>query len=69
MVRRRGRRSPDASGPAGSDETRVLLTARGVRAVGDGFVSLLLPAYLLTLGYGPFETWVLATPTLVGPPS
>ena len=47
-------------------ETRLLLGARGVRAVGDGFVSLLLPVYLLELDYGPFETGIIATATLAG---
>jgi hypothetical protein len=28
---------------------------RGVRGVGDGFVSLVLPVYLLELGNGPFR--------------
>jgi MFS family permease len=45
---------------------RLLLAARGLRAVGDGFISLLLPVYLLALGYGPFETGVIATATLAG---
>ena len=50
----------------GVSETRLLLAARGVRAVGDGFISLLLPVYLLELGHGPFETGVIATATLAG---
>ena len=50
----------------GAPETRVLLAARGLRAIGDGFVSLLLPVYLLALGYGAFETGVIATATLAG---
>jgi MFS family permease len=49
-----------------ASEARVLLAARGLRAVGDGFVSLLLPVYLLELGYGPFETGIIATATLAG---
>ncbi len=49
-----------------TSETSLLLAARGLRAVGDGFVSLLLPVYLLALGYGPFETGVIATATLAG---
>ena len=53
--------------PAGAaPETRLLLVARGVRAVGDGFVSLLLPVYLLELGHGPLETGIIATATLAG---
>ena len=51
--------------PAGAaPETRLLLVARGVRAVGDGFVSLLLPVYLLELGHGPLETGSLRRPRL-----
>ena len=48
---------------APSRKTRLLLATRGVRAIGDGFVSLLLPVYLLELG-GPFETGIIATTTL-----
>jgi MFS family permease len=47
-------------------EVRLLLAARGLRAIGDGFVSLLLPVYLLELGHGAFETGVIATATLAG---
>ena len=53
--------------PAGAaPETRLLLAARGLRAIGDGLVSLLLPVYLLVLGHGAFETGVVATATLAG---
>jgi MFS family permease len=43
-----------------------ILVAKGLRAFGDGYVSLLLPAYLLELGRSPLEVGVLATVTLVG---
>ena len=43
-----------------------LLIAKGLRAFGDGFVSLLLPLYLLQLGFGPLEVGVIATTTLLG---
>ena len=43
-----------------------LLFARGLRAFGDGYVSLLLPLYLLELGYAPLEVGIIATATLVG---
>jgi MFS family permease len=43
-----------------------LLCARGLRAFGDGFVSLLLPLYLITLGLTPFEVGVITTGTLLG---
>src|SRR5205085_2165987 len=45
--------------------SRVLLS-KGLRAFGDGYVSLLLPAYLLELGHSPLEVGILATATLVG---
>jgi MFS family permease len=43
-----------------------LLTARGLRAFGDGFVSVLLPVYLLGLGFSEFQIGAVATATLVG---
>jgi MFS family permease len=45
---------------------RTLLIGRGLRAFADGFVSLLLPAYLIALGFSPLEVGVLATATLLG---
>jgi len=45
---------------------RGLLVARGLRAFGDGFISLLLPVYLLALGFTPFEVGIIATGTLLG---
>src|SRR4030095_10520343 len=49
-----------------SADIRRLLWARGLRAFGDGFVSLLLPLYLITLGLTPFQVGAIATGTLVG---
>ena len=43
-----------------------LLIAKGLRAFGDGFVSLLLPLYLLELGFSQLEVGVVATTTLLG---
>jgi MFS family permease len=40
--------------------------ARAVRAFGDGFVSILLPVYLLGLGFDPIEVGLLTTATLLG---
>lgn len=47
-------------------ETRLLLAARGLRATSDGFVSIILPAYLLLLGFDALHVGVLATATLLG---
>ena len=49
--------------PAGVNR---LLVAKGLRAFGDGYVSLLLPLYLLELGLGPMQVGVIATVTLLG---
>ncbi len=43
-----------------------LLLAKGLRAFGDGYVSLLLPLYLLQLGFGPLQVGIIATTTLLG---
>jgi MFS family permease len=53
--------------PAGTPgEARILLWGRGLRAFGDGFVSLLLPVYLTALGFDAFAIGVLTTATLLG---
>src|SRR5215204_3496703 len=44
----------------------VLLRARGVRAFGDGFVSVLLPLHLTTLGFSNLQIGAVATTTLIG---
>ena len=44
----------------------LVLTARALRAFADGFVAVLLPAYLLALGHGQFEVGLLSTATLFG---
>jgi MFS family permease len=43
-----------------------LLIAKGLRAFGDGYVSLLLPLYLLDLGFAPLQVGIIATATLLG---
>ena len=47
-------------------DIRRLLWVRGLRGFGDGFVSLLLPLYLIMLGLTPFQVGVIATATLLG---
>jgi MFS family permease len=47
-------------------QVRRILIAKGLRAFGDGFVSLLLPLYLLELGLGPLDVGIIATATLLG---
>jgi MFS family permease len=43
-----------------------VVAAKGIRAFGDGFVSLLLPLYLLDLGFDPLAVGIIATATLLG---
>ncbi len=52
--------------PETTPDAAVLVAARGVRAFGDGFVSVLLPVYLLGLGFDGFQIGAVATATLVG---
>jgi MFS family permease len=53
--------------PAGADAALwTVLAARGLRALADGYMAVLLPAYLLALGLGTFEVGVVATTTLLG---
>jgi MFS family permease len=52
---------PDATGDA-----RLILASRGVRAFGDGFVSVLLPLHLLTLGLSAGQVGLVTTATLFG---
>lgn len=48
-----------------SDLSRLLI-ARGLRALADGCIGLLLPVYLIELGFGAFEVGAVATATLLG---
>ena len=43
-----------------------LLAGKALRSIADGYVSILLPAYLLELGLSPFQVGALTTATLLG---
>jgi MFS family permease len=43
-----------------------ILVARALRSFADGFISVVLPAYLLALGLGQLEVGVVGTATLLG---
>ncbi|TIL29726.1 MAG: MFS transporter, partial [Mesorhizobium sp.] len=43
-----------------------LFAARALRDMGDGFVAVLLPVYLLALGFAPLQVGVIATASLLG---
>ncbi len=52
--------------PETSADARILLLARGTRAFGDGFVSILLPLHLAQLGLNNIQIGAVATATLLG---
>ncbi|ANB77642.1 ABC transporter permease [Paraburkholderia phytofirmans OLGA172] len=53
--------------PAGADASALpLLIGRGLRGFCDGFVAVLLPAYLLALGFGQLDVGLVSSATLVG---
>lgn len=52
--------------PGTSPDAIRVLAARGVRAFADGFVALLLPIYLVELGFTPLAVGAVVTGTLVG---
>ena len=43
-----------------------ILAARALRSFADGFISIVLPAYLLALGLGTLEVGFISTATLLG---
>ena len=43
---------------------RMILIGKGLRSFADGYVAVLLPAYLLALGFNQFEVGLLGTLTL-----
>jgi MFS family permease len=47
-------------------EARYILFGKALRALCDGYVAVLLPAYLLALGLGTWQVGVLSTATLLG---
>ena len=53
------------AGRAGSTVTYIY-AARALRDLGDGFIAVLLPVYLIALGLGALEVGVVATAALFG---
>ncbi|KGS55916.1 MFS transporter [Burkholderia pseudomallei] len=53
--------------PAGADKTAALvLASRGMHGFCDGFIAVLLPAYLLALGFSQLDVGLVSTVTLLG---
>ena len=43
-----------------------ILAGRALRSFADGFIAVVLPAYLLALGLGQLEVGIVSTATLLG---
>ena len=52
--------------PGASRDALRILAARGVRAFADGFVALLLPIYLVEIGFSSLAIGMIVTSTLIG---
>ncbi|WP_321796038.1 MFS transporter [Burkholderia sp. BCC1988] len=53
--------------PAGADKAAwLILGSRGMRGFCDGFIAVLLPAYLLSLGLSQLDVGLIGTTTLTG---
>jgi hypothetical protein len=44
----------------------VTYLARGLRGFGDGFATIILPAYLGAIGYDPVQIGIVLTGSLLG---
>src|ERR1043166_7205733 len=44
----------------------LVYVARGLRGCGDGFATIILPAYLTAIGYDPVQVGIVATASLLG---
>ena len=55
----------DGTSPQRSD-ILLLLVARGIRGFGDGFAAIVLPAYLVAIGFGTVEIGIVAAASLLG---
>jgi MFS family permease len=49
-----------------TNDARILITARAVRAFSDGFVSVLLAVWLRELGFPSWQVGAITTATLIG---
>jgi len=53
-------------GGAARADVVSLYAARAARGFGDGFAAIILPAYLLEIGFDPFQIGLVATAALLG---
>ncbi len=66
MTGRLARRSIGLVPATATSDATLLVLARGTRAFADGFVSILLPVYLLELGFSELRVGAISTATLLG---
>ena len=66
MTGRLARRSIGLVPATATSDATLLVLARGTRAFADGFVSVLLPVYLLELGFSELRVGAISTATLLG---
>src|SRR5437016_4559593 len=50
----------------GRSDVLCLYAARAARGFGDGFAAIILPAYLIEIGFNPFQVGVVAAAALLG---
>ena len=53
-------------GLGGNRATLHLYAARAARGFGDGFAAIILPAYLIEIGFDPFQIGLVAAAALLG---
>src|SRR5258705_11395508 len=53
-------------GVAGGADVVLLYAARAARGFGDGFAAIILPAYLIEIGFDPFQIGLVAAAALLG---
>jgi MFS family permease len=56
----------EGSGVRRPSNVFYLYAARAARGFGDGFAAIVLPAYLLEIGFDPFQIGLVATAALLG---
>src|SRR5499426_3186011 len=56
----------EAHGMSAPSTIVTLYAARAARGFGDGFAAIILPAYLIEIGFNPFQVGLVATAALLG---
>jgi MFS family permease len=56
----------EARGMSAPSTIVTLYAARAARGFGDGFAAIILPAYLIEIGFNPFQVGLVATAALMG---